>query len=329
MDNLTTRQITQLNDTNINTQAMEFGQIVDDLITEVNDLNTDVAGLAPDASTPVNGAYAAGVLTLTDVVIDGETVVIDNPEVVGTTDTYEFAADVAQTVSAGNIAVDITASTTASNGTLTIDTQPTSGDTMTLGSKTYIFVPDTTDNADGEITIGTDLATAQAAILAAIDGSDGHNVANTEVAASAFAANVSTITALVGGVAGDSIATTETFTAGTNVFGAATLGSGADCTAANAITALAAAVTASDTQGVGAADGAGDTVDFTSDAIGTVGNAITTTETMANASFGAATLEGGVDGTPGTAGDRKFDADYDYIYVSDAVGWKRNAISTF
>lgn len=323
MDNLTARQITQLNDLNINTQTMEFGQIVDDLIDEVN-------ALTPAASTPVNGAKATGVLTLTDVVIDGETVVVDNPAVEGSTDTYEFCADVAQTVTTeGNIAVDITASTTAANNTLTIDTQPTSGDTMTLGSKTYIFVPDTTDNADGEITIGTDLATAQAAILAAIAGTDGHNVANTQVAASAFAADVSTITALVGGVAGDSIATTETFTAGTNVFSAATLGSGADCSAANAITALAAAVTASDTQGVGAADGAGDTVDFTADAYGTGGNAITTTETMANASFGAATLEGGVTGTAGVAGQRKYDADYDYVYVSDAVGWKRNAISTF
>ena len=320
MDNLTARQITQLNDTNINTQAMEFGQKFDDLITEVN-------GLTPEASTPVNGVNASGVLTLTDVVIDGETVTINGVDV------YEFAADVAQTVGAGNIAVDITANTTASNNTLTIDTQPTSGDTMTIGVDageiTYIFVPDTTANAPGEITIGTDLATAQAAIVAAINGTDGHNTAHTQVAASDFAANVSTLTALVGGVAGDSIATTETFTAGTNAFSAATLGTGADCSAADAITALVAAVTASDTQGVGAADGAGDTVDFTSDAVGVVGNAITTTETMANASFGAATLEGGVDGTAGVAGQRKYDANYDYIYVSDAVGWKRNAISTF
>lgn len=320
MDNLTSTQITQLNDLNINTQAMDFGQIVDDLIDEVN-------ALTPTASTPVNGVKASNVLTLTDVVIDGETVVVTNPDEDGS-DTYEFAADAAQSVSAGDIAVDITSYVTASSNTLTVDTQPTAGDTMTLGGKTYIFVPDTTDNADGEITIGTDLATAQAAIVAAVNGTDGHNVANTQVSLGDFTANDSTVTALVGGTAGDAIATTETFTAGTNVFSAATLGGGADCSAADAITALAAAVTASDTQGVGAADGAGDTVDFTADNYGAAGNAITTTETMANASFATGALTGGVDGTPGTAGQRKYDTDYDYIYI-DGAGWKRSAISTF
>jgi hypothetical protein len=45
-----------------------------------------------------------------------------------------------------------------------------------------------------------------------------------------------------------------------------------------------------------AADGTGDTVDVTAILPGTPGNAIATTETLANGSFGAVTLENGVDG---------------------------------
>ena len=89
-----------------------------------------------------------------------------------------------------------------------------------------------------------------------------------------FSADDCVITALVGGAAGDLIATTETFTAVTNVFAAATLGNGADCLAADAVTAIVAAVTASDVKGVGAVDGTGNTVVLTADVAGAHGNAI-------------------------------------------------------
>lgn len=281
------------------------------------------------SGTPVNAVAATGTLTISGVVIDGETVDIG-------ADRYEFCADAAQSLTAGSdFAANITAFTTKSQGTLTVDTQPTSGDTMTIGAKTYTFVPNGTANADGEISRGTDLATAQAAIVAAINGSDGHNVAHTQVSAGAFAVNASVITALVGGVAGDSIATTETFTAGTNVFDAATLGTttaGVDCTAANAVTALVASITANDTQGVGAADGAGDTVVLTADVKGTAGNAITTTEAMANGAFGAGTLAGGVNGTVGGQWDILVDSSYLYVAIAantiaDA-NWRRVSLGT-
>jgi len=85
-------------------------------------------------------------------------------------------------------------------------------------------------------------------------------------------------------------------------------------TASAAVTALVAAITASDTQGVGGADGDGDTVVLTADTAGTAANAIATTTTCANASFGAATLEGGVNGTVGVAGQVLYDGSN--IYVS-------------
>ncbi|SMC40959.1 hypothetical protein [Papillibacter cinnamivorans] len=242
-------------------------------------------------------ASATGTLTLTGVVKDGEVVSIGK-------DKYEFAADTDQTVGLGNIAVDITSYATKATGALTVDTQPTAGDTFTIGYKTYTFVDaDTfeetgTQPVDGEIILGDDLSGTQDNIVDAINGDDGVSGAHLDVTAGNFSSDISTITALVGGTAGNSIATTSDFTEETNVFDAATLGTttaGTDCTAANAVTALVAAITASDTVGVGGADGAGDTVVLTADTAGSAANSITTTETCANGSFGAATLTGGKD----------------------------------
>jgi hypothetical protein len=306
---------------------------IEALGTQVDTNTAAIAAIGTDViipnGTPVNAVAASGTLTVSGVVIDSETVTVG-------ADVYEFAADAAQSVTGGNIAVDITAVTTASQGTLTVDTQVTSGNTMTIGSKVFTFVPDGTANADGEIDIGTDLATGQAAIIAAINGTDGYNVASTVVTAAAFATDASVLTALVGGVAGDLIATTETFTAVTNIFDAATLGTttaGADCTAANAITAIVAAEVASGTEPVTFADGAGDTVTVTANVSGVLANAIATTETMANGAFGAVTLEGGVDGTVGVLGETV--GDTSYIYRCTATNtivdanWSRTAVTIY
>lgn len=277
--------------------------------------------------TPVNGVAAQGTLTISGVVIDGQTVTIGS-------DVYEFCADAAQSLTGGSdFAADIEASATKSQGTLTVDTQPTAGDTMTVGATTYTVVPAGTANAAGEIDRGADLAAAQVNIVAAINGTDGYNSANASASAAAFGGNASVITALIGGVAGDSIASTETFTAGTNVFDAATLGTttaGVDCVAANAVTALVTSVTANDTAGVGAADGAGDTVVLTADTKGVAGNSIATTEAMANGAFDAATLgttTAGVDGTTGDQWDILVDASYLYVAVAAQTiadaNWRR------
>lgn len=321
LTSLTTKQKTQVNDINLRTRDMEFGVKINEIIAAVNALNT--------SGTPVNAVAATGVLTISGVAIDGETITIG-------TDVYEFCADAAQSLTAGSdFAIDIESDTTKSQGTLTVDTQPTSGDTMTVGTKVYTFVPVGTDNADGEISVGADLAGAQAAIVAAINGTDGHNIANADASIAAFAADAAVLTALVGGVLGDSIATTETFTAVTNVFDAASLGTttaGADCTAANAVTAVVASVTANDTAGVGAADGAGDTVDLTADLKGTEGNSIATTETMANGAFGAATLENGVAGTVGVVDEIRWDSSYMYRAIAantvNDANWRRVSLGS-
>lgn len=114
-------------------------------------------------------------------------------------------------------------------GTLTVDTQPTAGDTFTIGNRIYFFLAETAvrrkaSERDAEINIGTDLATTQANIIAAINGTGDKYLADPAVSAAAFSSNASVITARAAGLAGNAIATTETFTAVTNVFDAATLG---------------------------------------------------------------------------------------------------------
>ena len=180
-------------------------------------------------------------LRIAAAVVDGETVTIGD-------EVYEFDTADAEDVTEGNFRVDVHGdSTVKSQGTLTVDTQPTVMDTMTIGDVVYTFkAPEDTDT-DGEISIGTDLATAQANIVAAVNGTDGINTANPYVTMADFAADAAVLTAIEGGTAGDLIATTETFTAVTNVFDAATLGTttaGADATGAEAVIALVASINA-------------------------------------------------------------------------------------
>lgn len=271
--------------------------------------------------TPVNPVAAKETLTVSGVVVDGEKVTIG-------TDVYEFCSDAAQTPTVPtNIPVDIEANATKSHGTLTMDTQPLAGDKVTIGEKIYTFVPVGTDTADGEVSIGADLAEAKVNIVAAINGTDEINTPHPLVSAADFVVNDCVITALIGGVAGDAIATTEAFTAGTNIFVSVTLGGGADCTAANAITALVAAITASDTQGVGAVDGDADTVVLTADVAGAAGNDIAIAETLTNGAFAnaATKLSGGVNGTAPNGKIVVHDDTYLYVCI-DGINWRRIAL---
>jgi len=117
----------------------------------------------------------------------------------------------------------------SSQGTLTIDTLPIDGDTVTFGTTTYRF-KDTPAQAE-DIQIG-DLAATLASLVATLNGTGeagtdyfaGTTSPHPLVRAGDFASDDSIITAIATGTAGDSIATTETFDEGTNVFDAATLG---------------------------------------------------------------------------------------------------------
>lgn len=320
MINLTAKQIADLNLMNQATSNALLGTRLDEMTTKVG--------------TPVNAVNATKTLNVVGVVLDGGTVTVNNPAVAGT-DVYEFVADVQQSVSSPlNIAVNILGQATKATVTLTVDTQPTAGDTMTIGNKLFTFVALTADDADGKISVGTDLATAKVNIVAAINGSAGFNTAHPLVTAATFTANTCVITSMVGGTVGNAIACTETYTAVNNAFNTATLVSGANCSAANAITALVAAITANDTQGVGAVDGAGDTVVFTADVAGVSGNTIAISESLTNGSFtgGATVLSGGVNGTVGKFLGTMVDATYAYQCIADNTivdkNWRRISLGS-
>lgn len=113
---------------------------------------------------------------------------------------------------------------------LTMDTQPTNGDTFTIFGVTFTWVTDGTAANAGEVNIGANLADAQAIFVTAVNGTTPPNtddyidvstenrrkLQNAGVTAGTFSANTSTITAY------GKINASETFTAGTNVFGTET-----------------------------------------------------------------------------------------------------------
>jgi hypothetical protein len=311
MNDLTATELKVMNNvTNEQSQSVDLGtklqEIIDSLVS---------------SGTPVNAVNATGTLTLTGVVIHAEKVLVGEQ-------IYEFLTTASQTPTApGNIPVDIESHTTKASRNLTIDTQPTSGDTMTIGTKVYTFVPVGTDTADGEISIGADKAGAQANIVDAINGNDEFNVAHPLVIAGDFANDICVVEALVGGTVGNSIATTETFDAGTNVFAGVTLTGGTNCSAANADGVLISTINDNDTEGVEASQGTGTTVVLTADVAGVAANEIITGTAMANGSFGAAHLAGGVNGTVGAAGAMLYDTSY--LYVASAANlvsgknWRR------
>jgi hypothetical protein len=113
----------------------------------------------------------------------------------------------------------------ASAGTLTIAEPVTATNTMTIGTTVYTFMAVGTANEAGEIDLGANEAATKVEIVKAIKGTDGYNTAHPLVdCASAFSGDDLVITARVAGVAGDLIATTETFTHDDNIFDDVTLG---------------------------------------------------------------------------------------------------------
>lgn len=120
----------------------------------------------------------------------------------------------------------------AAQGTLTMATKPTADDTIVLNGTTLTFVAALT-GAENELLIGANVAASKAALEAAlVDRDNGgvlHSVTDAtyaalEMTAIAFSGDDMVFTANVKGTAGNSLATTETFTDGTDSFDAVTLG---------------------------------------------------------------------------------------------------------
>lgn len=239
------------------------------------------------SDTPVAGVKANGTLTISGVVSDAETVTIGS-------NTYEF--DINNSITSGNIKVDIADLRNQATGTLTFSGIPVVTQTVVIGgTETYEFVAATGDVQVGNIAVVLgETLTADNAVTKLAEAINANSILVTGV--SSTTADTVVVTAIVKGTAGNSITTTETCTNAS--WGGATLSGGVNTvTASNGVTALVDAINDNDTI-VSAADGAGDTVVVSYFVAGTDGNSLATTETMSNGAFGSATLANGVYATP-------------------------------
>ncbi len=114
--------------------------------------------------------------------------------------------------------------------TLTMDTQPTNGDTLTIAGVTWTWVTDASAANAGEINIGANIADAKAILLTAINGTTPptaddyiepagdarRDYQNAQVTLGAWATNDAIVTAY------GRQQNSETFTAATNIFGTET-----------------------------------------------------------------------------------------------------------
>ncbi len=225
------------------------------------------------------------------------------------TETVTIGADVFELttfddarVTAGRIAVDLHGGgTTKAQGTLTFTTQPADGDTVVIDGKTYTFQA-TLTNVDGHVYRGASATEARDNLVAAIMGSAGAGTLyaaattpHTTVKAAASGGNM-VATALQGGTAGNSLATTKTSTH--IAWDAATLGTttaGVDPTNSEVGTALAAAINASGTQGVTATKISATELQIIAKVIGPKTTACTETLAGSNNAWAAAAMYGGAD----------------------------------
>jgi hypothetical protein len=206
------------------------------------EIDTNVTADTGATATPRLASEATGGAVTTpnmgfagvNAVLDDTTYVDDADGTIGTVSKFapghgtntEFANEKLSGMSMGGV----TPGGTAAKGTVTIGEPVSDGDTLTIGLVTYTFK--TTPAAAYDVALGAGEAAQKVNIIAAINlsGTPGTEYfAGTEehpdVSAAAFVGDDAVVTAKDGGVAGDAIVFTETFTHVSNVLdGSGTLG---------------------------------------------------------------------------------------------------------
>ena len=225
------------------------------------------------------GRPGVNLLRIAAAVVDGETITAG-----GTV----FEIDSDGEITAGRTAVDISGDATAAAQTLTVAATPTTeDDTVTIGETVYTFL--TEPLAAYDVAIGADAEEAIDNLVDAINGDLEGTDAHPDVTAVKASASTMTVTAKVPGAAGNSIATTETFTDGSSVWGSTVLAGGADPSAAESRAAI---VTAMNGNGLFADNLVGEYIAV--HATGKPGEVLATTETLggSNNAWIAATTYG-------------------------------------
>lgn len=272
------------------------------------DTNSSITG---DVAIDISGGtktQATENLTLTGVAVEGETFTVG-------TEVYEIIAG--GTLIGSNIAIDVSAFMTRSQGLLTLGGAiPSDTETIDVGGQVYTWKTTLSGAAD-EILIGITIDDCVDNITYGINAGIGEGVlygtgtvTNLRATAAKTAATTTVITSIVYGTYGDTVATTETMGDGANIFDAATLGTttaGVDCPAADLDGVILTDFTAGTALAITASQGAGTTVDFTANAAqaldGSIGNTVALAETMVNGNWDSAAvfLSGGTDATANEA----------------------------
>ncbi len=259
-----------------------------------------------------------------------------------------------------------------SNGTITSTANgvPTAEDTVVVGDETYTFVSalSTEPTVANEVLIGVDGEATLQNLADAINGDEdalgvGYSegtVANADVSAGTPASSESdyvlTVTALVPGTAGNALDLTEDadnitvsgtgkLASGVNpVVDEILIGANADATLENIKKALnheTGEGTNYSTGTVVNADVTAGTVSTTNHTValsakikGVIGDDIEVSEESSHLTFGedVTTLSDGVDGTPGTKGQKVFTSTYEYTCIADNTihdaNWRRVSLGT-
>jgi hypothetical protein len=165
---------------------------------------------------------------------------------ISNTGTKTLYFETGQNLNGANITAVVPTAPALGAQTLTNDgTNPVDLSTVTIGSKTYTFQSTLTD-VDGHVKRGASNTASMTNLFNAINGSGGtigtdyatSTLPNTQVVATNPSGTTVTVTALVAGVAGNSIATTASTSPNSHgTWGAATLASGADNTGATPLVA--------------------------------------------------------------------------------------------
>lgn len=234
------------------------------------------------------------VLRIASAVKAGETITI------GTT-VFEIKS-AGQVITAGRVAVDLTASPTAAAASLvlTFAANASNADTVTINGQVYtIKTALTASTTANEVLLGADLTATRNNLVAAITGGAGAGttygsltVVNTAVTATPSSTNALTATAKVKGTAGNAIAVAE---AGAQIAwagGAVALAGGVDPTAAEAVPAIVAAIN-STTSGMSASTPGSNEVFLWAANGGATAYACTETLAGSNNVFAAAAAFGG------------------------------------
>ena len=238
-------------------------------------------------AAPKNAVKANEILTFTGIAADTNTVTIGD-------NVYEFDND--DTITEGNIKVNMIPYYTKATGVLTFTGVVIEKETVTIGDDTFEFIDGGTAEEGNIVVLVTDDLTSDNAIEKLVEAINENSEAVTAVGDTE--ANTVTLTAVEGGTDGNAIGTTETLTNGS--FAAATLVDGADeVVKENAVIALEDAINTNENEIVTALQG-DDTLLVSAKLVGDEGNDIAIDEDCTNATWedGADKLSGGQYATP-------------------------------